>query len=105
VLVAIVTAFGLRSNQSRRVPDATDQKGGRHGVIVGCPKPGVVKLLQSRANWGVAECCIVAVLTPRLLKSGYHPIATGSQTTPQIRVVPIPDVRLGRLRVFLKANR
>ena len=51
----------------------------------------VVKLLQSRANWvscRVLHCCSV---DPRLLKSGYHQVATGSQTTRQIRVVPISD--------------
>ena len=37
------------------------------------------------------HCCSV---DPRLLKSGYHPVATGSQTTRQIRVVPDPDISM-----------
>jgi hypothetical protein len=38
VFVATVTAFGLRSNQSRRVRDATDQRG-RPARVIGCPRP------------------------------------------------------------------
>jgi hypothetical protein len=55
-----------------------------------------MKLLQSRANWvscRVLHCCSV---DPRLLKSGYHPVATGSQITRQIRVVPISDLHYRR---------
>jgi hypothetical protein len=37
--------------------------------------------------------------------SVYHPIAIGLSATRRVRVVPIPDVSLGRLRAFLKANR
>ena len=62
MFVTIVTAFGLRSNQSRRVPDATDQRGRPARVVLGCPKPMSMKLLQSRANWvscRVLHCCSV----------------------------------------------
>jgi hypothetical protein len=51
MFLMIVTAFGLRSNQSPRVPDATDQGGRLARVVLGGPKPDVVKLLQRRANW------------------------------------------------------
>jgi hypothetical protein len=54
----------------------------------------VAKLLQSRANWlscRMLHCCSVdlVVLKVRLL-----PVVTGSQTTLQIRVVPLPDLIL-----------
>ena len=61
-LVTIVTAFGLRSNQSRRVPDATDQRWRPARVALGGPKRDAMKLLQRRANW--VSCRGVAVLTP-----------------------------------------
>jgi hypothetical protein len=51
MFVTIVTAFGLRSNQSHRVPDATDRRGRSVRVVLGGPKPGAVKLPQRRANW------------------------------------------------------
>ncbi|HWZ69810.1 MAG TPA: hypothetical protein VNW89_18450, partial [Stellaceae bacterium] len=47
-------------NQSRRVPDATDQRGRPARLFLGCVKPDVVKLLQSRANW--VSCLGVALL-------------------------------------------
>jgi hypothetical protein len=70
VFVATVTAFGLRSNQSRRVPDATDQRG-RPARVIGLSEADVVELLQSRANWLsclVLHCCSVdlVVLKVRL---------------------------------------
>jgi hypothetical protein len=45
MFVTIVTAFGFRSNQSRRVPDATDQRGPPARVVLGGPKLDVVRLL------------------------------------------------------------
>jgi hypothetical protein len=50
MFVLIVTAFEFRSNQSRRMPDSTDQRGRPARVVLGGLKPDVVKLLQRRAN-------------------------------------------------------
>jgi hypothetical protein len=46
MFVTIVTAFGLGSNPTRPVPDATDQRGRPARVVLGGPKPDVVKLLK-----------------------------------------------------------
>src|ERR1700720_948668 len=61
--------------------------GGRHGTSA----------VRSRCREAAAEpselvelpgVALYAVLTWWCGRSGYHPVATGSQTTPQIRVVP-----------------
>ena len=46
MFVTIVTAFGLKSNQSHRMRDATDQRGRPARVALGGPKRDVMKLLQ-----------------------------------------------------------
>ena len=73
MFVTIVTAFGLRSNQSRRVPNATDHRRRQARVVLGGPKPDVVKLLQRQANWvswRALHCCSV---DPGLLKVRLSP--------------------------------
>ena len=60
MFVTIVTAFGLRSNQVARAPNATDQRRRPARGVRGGPKPDVVKLLQRRANW--VSCRDVALL-------------------------------------------
>jgi len=40
--VTIVTAFGFRSNQSRPVPNAADQRGRPARLVLGGPEPDVV---------------------------------------------------------------
>ena len=76
MFVTIVTAFELGSNQSRRVPDATDQRGRPAHVVLGGLKPDMVKLLQRRANW---VSYTVAVLLNVRLSSASDRIAAHSQ--------------------------
>ena len=66
MFVAIVTAFGPILNRSRQGAGCNGSKRAR--LFLGCVKPDVVKLLQSRANWvscRVLHCCSV---DPGLLK-------------------------------------
>jgi hypothetical protein len=82
MFVTIVTAFGLRSNQSRRVPDAMDQRERPARIVLGGPKPDVVKLLQRRANGvscqGVARCSVDPGLRKVRLSPGSDRIADDS---------------------------
>src|SRR5580700_6542876 len=60
-----------------RAPDATDQRGRPARLFLGCVKPDVVKLVQSRANWvscRVLHCCSV---DPGLLKVRLPPGSDG----------------------------
>ena len=56
MFVTIVTAFGLGSNQSRRVPDATYQRERPARVVLGGPKPDVAKLLLSCRDVALLQC-------------------------------------------------
>ena len=80
MFVAIVTAFGSILNRSRQGADATDHRGRPARLFLGCVKPDVVKLLQSRANWvscRVLHCCSV---DPGLLKVRLSPGSDGTVT-------------------------
>jgi len=63
MFVTIATAFGLRSNQSRRVPDATDQRGRPARVVLGGPKPRCGEATAAPRELselpGVLHCCSV----------------------------------------------
>jgi hypothetical protein len=113
----IPNLFGSRRNQSRRAPDATDratlsnpasQRGRAARIVLGRPKPDVVKLLQSRANWvsyGVLHCCSVDVgllkvrlapgsdrttddsADPGCAKSGTPPLARENPSEPCVWIV------------------